>query len=275
MNKELSQRIIGAIVVTALAAIFIPMLFDEPVQDEAAPIVSQLPIPSGPTGASEEVSQPSPALPTEAGQPESVTETETTQAADDKKILSEDEQAAIESEGEEQEFSANPPEEAGDNETPQLDTGVVDETEPVAEAPPPVKPVQKESVKPVVKPLAKPQQTKPQPPKPVAKPPTTTAKPVITPVVPVTPTKTKPAATANSGGRWYIQAGSFSQKENALALSESLRKQGMPVKLETIQVSGKGTFYRLKVGPELDKSRALSMKSALDQQRIKTLLVAE
>ncbi len=275
MNKELSQRIIGAIVVTALAAIFIPMLFDEPVE-EAAPVVSQLPIPSGPTGASEEMTPPSPEPPVEAAQPESATATETTPAVDDKKILSEDEQAAIESEGEEQEFSANSPEEAGDNETPQLDTGVVDETEPVAETPPPVKPVQKESVKPVVKPLAKPQQVKPQQPKPVAKAPTpSVAKPVVAPVVPVTPAKTKPAATASSGGRWYIQAGSFSQKENALALSESLRKQGMPVKLETIQVSGKGTFYRLKVGPELDKNRALTMKSSLDQQRIKTLLIAE
>ncbi|WP_052700705.1 SPOR domain-containing protein [Methylocucumis oryzae] len=270
MNKELSQRIIGAIVVTALAAIFIPMLFDEPVE-EAAPVVSQLPIPSGPTGASEEMAQPSPEAPVEAGQPESVTTTETTPAADDKKILSEDEQAAIESEGEEQEFSANPAEEAGDNETPQLDTGVVDETEPpVAVTPPPAKPVQKEVVKPVAKP-----QVKPQPTKPVAKPSTTVAKPVVTPVAPVAPAKTKPAATASSGGRWYIQAGSFSQKENALALSESLRKQGMPVKLETIQVSGKGTFYRLKVGPELDKNRALTMKSTLDQQRIKTLLIAE
>lgn len=275
MNKELSQRIIGAIVVTALAAIFIPMLFDEPVE-EAAPVVSQLPIPSGPTGASEEMAQPSPEAPVEAGQPESVTATETTPAADDKKILSEDEQAAIESEGEEQEFSANPAEEAGDNETPQLDTGVVDETEPpVAVTPPPAKPVQKEVVKPVVKPSVKPpQQAKPVT-KPVAKPPTA-AKPVVAPVVPVVaPAKAKPAATASSGGRWYIQAGSFSQKENALALSESLRKQGMPVKLETIQVSGKGTFYRLKVGPELDKNRALTMKSTLDQQRIKTLLIAE
>ena len=33
MNQELKQRLIGAVVVTALAAIFIPMLFDDPVDN--------------------------------------------------------------------------------------------------------------------------------------------------------------------------------------------------------------------------------------------------
>ena len=31
MNEILKQRIVGAIVITALAAIFVPMLFDDPV----------------------------------------------------------------------------------------------------------------------------------------------------------------------------------------------------------------------------------------------------
>lgn len=33
MNEILKQRVVGAIVITALAAIFIPMLFDDPVAD--------------------------------------------------------------------------------------------------------------------------------------------------------------------------------------------------------------------------------------------------
>lgn len=33
MNEILKQRIVGAIVITALAAIFVPMLFDDPVSD--------------------------------------------------------------------------------------------------------------------------------------------------------------------------------------------------------------------------------------------------
>jgi DedD protein len=75
--------------------------------------------------------------------------------------------------------------------------------------------------------------------------------------------------------RWFLQAGSFSKKENAVMLTDSLRKQGFPVLLETIQVDGQGTFYRLKVGPELDKKRADSMKAKLDKQNIHSLLIAE
>jgi DedD protein len=47
MNQELTQRIIGAIVVTALAAIFIPMLFEDPV-DNSGQVVSELVIPEEP-----------------------------------------------------------------------------------------------------------------------------------------------------------------------------------------------------------------------------------
>jgi DedD protein len=45
--------------------------------------------------------------------------------------------------------------------------------------------------------------------------------------------------------------------------------------LETIQVPEKGTLYRLRVGPELDKKRAAAMKDKLTQQNIKSMLIAE
>ena len=48
MNEELRQRIIGAVVVTALAAIFVPMLFEDPV-DSQDQLVSTLPIPAEPS----------------------------------------------------------------------------------------------------------------------------------------------------------------------------------------------------------------------------------
>ena len=47
MNQELRQRLIGAVVVTALAAIFIPMLFDDPVEEKIQ-VVSELGIPQEP-----------------------------------------------------------------------------------------------------------------------------------------------------------------------------------------------------------------------------------
>ncbi len=48
MDQELKQRLIGAVVITALAAIFIPMLFDDPVQDEGK-FINELKIPEPPT----------------------------------------------------------------------------------------------------------------------------------------------------------------------------------------------------------------------------------
>ena len=74
--------------------------------------------------------------------------------------------------------------------------------------------------------------------------------------------------------RYYLQAGSFSRKDNAMVLLETLRKQGLPAQLETVQ-GDKGALYRLKVGPELSKKRAADMKSKLEKQKIKALLIAE
>jgi len=47
MNETLKQRIVGATVITALAAIFVPMLFDDPVS-EADNYTSELSLPQEP-----------------------------------------------------------------------------------------------------------------------------------------------------------------------------------------------------------------------------------
>lgn len=47
MDQELKQRLVGAIVITALAAIFVPMLFDDPV-DETGKRINELEIPPMP-----------------------------------------------------------------------------------------------------------------------------------------------------------------------------------------------------------------------------------
>ena len=43
MDQDLKQRLVGAVVITALAAIFVPMLFDDPI-DESGKLISQLKI---------------------------------------------------------------------------------------------------------------------------------------------------------------------------------------------------------------------------------------
>ncbi|WP_341325327.1 SPOR domain-containing protein [Methylotuvimicrobium sp. KM2] len=48
MDQELKQRLIGAVVITALAAIFVPMLFDDPIE-ESGELVNELALPEPPT----------------------------------------------------------------------------------------------------------------------------------------------------------------------------------------------------------------------------------
>ncbi|MDO9104666.1 MAG: SPOR domain-containing protein [Methylovulum sp.] len=274
MNQELRQRLIGAVVVTALAAIFIPMLFDDPV-DDSGQLVSELIIPEEPAVSVEEPEKKLPGSVADVSAShesmdmpmEDIKSDEGTDAS----VLSTDELEAEAPSEEEQEQALERPVdnkisglESGTR-APSLDTGIVEEEPGVA-----AKPVEKQLLR---KPVVLKTDTLAS-----AKIANKTVKPVVAnhPVEVMSVEKlAKPVKPNPQASRWYIQAGSFSKKENALALAENLRKQGMPVLLETIQVGGKGTFYRLKVGPELDKKRAAAMKSKLDQQNIKTMLVAE
>ncbi len=47
MDQDLKQRLVGAVVITSLAAIFVPMLFDDPI-DETGKMISELKIPDVP-----------------------------------------------------------------------------------------------------------------------------------------------------------------------------------------------------------------------------------
>ena len=47
MEQALKQRLVGAVVITSLAAIFVPMLFDDPI-DETGKLISELKLPDAP-----------------------------------------------------------------------------------------------------------------------------------------------------------------------------------------------------------------------------------
>jgi len=85
----------------------------------------------------------------------------------------------------------------------------------------------------------------------------------------------KPVKSGSELKRWYLQAGTFGKKENALSLLETLHKQGLPAMIEPINGAGNTTLYRIKVGPTLDKKRASEMKVKLDGQKIQSLMMSE
>lgn len=50
MDQNLKRRLVGAVVITSLAAIFVPMLFDDPI-DESGKMISELKIPDAPSNS--------------------------------------------------------------------------------------------------------------------------------------------------------------------------------------------------------------------------------
>lgn len=171
MDPDLKQRIIGAVVITALAAIFIPMLFDDPV-DDSGRTVSELVIPPAPG-----INQDSPVQPP----PGSVDA-----------VLSSAEDAALKS----------------------ARQGLG--------------------------------------------------------------TATGADARQPSFVRWVIQIGSFSERKNADSLRDRLKEQGFKAFVDSVEIPGKGTLYRVRVGPELDKPRAESIRDKIDAlNQIHSIVVSE
>ncbi|MDP3878213.1 MAG: SPOR domain-containing protein [Methylobacter sp.] len=265
MDHELKQRLIGAVVVTALCAIFIPMLFDDPV-DNSGQLVSELSIPA-PADSGTANKQ----LPTGADQVLKPIEEEPLSTD----TVATEEMAEPEASQLKPERSAGEPlyaESAGYD-----DSGEGDFAEPA-----PALPAKKPVVQAVV-PKTKPKAAEPlapavkKPPQPAkeaeaVKPPAAAKK-----IIEAIAEPKKPAVEAKAPAkleRWYIQLGSFSKKENAMSLWNSLHDQGLPVSLDTVKTD-KGATYRLRIGPELDKKKAAAMKSRLDKQNIDAILLAE
>ena len=238
MNQELKQRLIGAVVVTSLAAIFIPMIFDDPV-DNSGQMVSELAIPKTPISTGEESANK---LPANAAQ-----------------VLSNSDSDASPTIEEESELTASNSQSFDEP----VDDGPVMDSEETASTAKHDNPVSSLSTH-INKPIKTIKKAESLEPKQLA--------PVQTLAV---ETVIKPIKSSSDLKRWYLQAGTFSKKENALSLIELLHKQGLPTILEPINGAGNVTLYRIKVGPTLDKKRASEMKAKLDGQKIQSLLMSE
>jgi DedD protein len=283
MDHELKQRLIGAVVVTALAAIFIPMLFDDPV-DTSGKTVTELTIPQTPVDVEPAQNPPEnkaqvlnrPDIELDAAE---VNEENPGSVAGESPLNSGQPSApdSLGSSGvdniKNNAVEGSPSKQLDENAESGLDTGDVpgvdeqeDKQSTEAVGAVPGKNTEQDSGAPVKKPAPKSIDTE-------------QAKVRVTPPPSKAVEKIKPADKAQKDGaqksssklvRYSIQAGSFSKKENAQALVEKLRKQGM-----SASVVAKGDFFRVKIGPSLDKDKAKEMKAKLDKQNIKGLLIVE
>lgn len=295
MDQELRQRLVGAFVITALLAIFVPMLFDDDV-DQTGKNINQLTIPEVPAKAQEVEIMP---LPEKAEDVATVIPVEKPGvAANNASVLSEGEgdpvaapnkssltapaaSASVAAKtntavkagpGQTFEGDADVPQGLiAEDELPLKPTGKPVKALPAIAAPAAVvtaPTLQNNQVnaaaavaQPVVKPLVK-----PAAPAPVAAVNANVA-------APVAPAK-QAVATPEGATRWYLNAGSFTQRANATALQESLKHQGFAATVKDAQ-GERGPIYKVRIGPIQDKAKAQEVKNRLLQINVNTFVAAD
>ncbi|MEI6146009.1 MAG: SPOR domain-containing protein [Methylococcales bacterium] len=240
MNQELKQRLIGAVVVTSLAAIFIPMIFDDPV-DNSGQTVSELAIPAPPVNIVDEPANKVVASSVDVLNKQD-TETEATLNAEDGPELAANNEQAFDE-----------PVEDSPAMEPEVASSTTKHENTVSSL--------NSSINKPIKAIKKIENTEP--------------KQIVPAQSLAVESTSKPVKTSSGLKRWYLQAGTFSKKENALSLIELLHSQGLPTILEPITGPGNTALYRIKVGPTIDKKRASEMKAKLDAQKIQSLMMSE
>ncbi|WP_150049149.1 SPOR domain-containing protein [Methylomonas rhizoryzae] len=251
MDQELKQRLIGAAVITALAAIFVPMLFDDPV-DESGKIVNELKMPELPGKAQDVEIMPLPEKVEDVVQTPPAPEASVTEP---KPPVSDNESEEDAEEG----FAPRPQITANDTKPapPQKPSG-----EP---APRWVEPSEDDDVAPRPQPEAV---------KPAKLPPATENAKPAKPAIAEPIAKPAPVQVENAAVRWYLNAGTFGQKTNALALQDKLKQQGFAATLK--EVAGeKGTVYKVRIGPMLDKAKAQEVKAKLSRINVNSFVSGE
>jgi DedD protein len=269
MEQELKQRLIGAAVITALAAIFVPMLFDNPVND-AGKNISALKIPEVPAKVQDVEITPLPEKVEDV-----VAQPPAEEASKPATVL-------------------KAPAEETVIQTPQTKPQLIGkEPQPVAakhiKAPEPEPAPQEdddmaaaEAVRPIIKSPKLPAQPAPItqtmsaiPPAPPLK----TIKPMVkaqeAPLANNSAKSAEPAPVANeTGTRLYLNVGSYTQKAHAFAMQDNLKQQGFPTTVKEI-VTDKGPVFKVRVGPMLDKARVQAVKNKLTQININSFVTPD
>jgi DedD protein len=241
MDQELKQRLIGAAVITALATIFIPMLFDDPI-DESGKNISELKMPALPSKAQDVEIMPLPEKVEDVG---TLTSEQQPSAPTDNTFDEGDDEAAMEA----------PP--AKNLQITAKETAIT---------PPAAKWVEAEEDVPAAEPI-------PVKPEPVIAAKVQNAAKTTKPVV-SEPTSKPELAAKNAETRLYLNVGTFSQQANAVGLHDSLKEKGFAVSIKEI-TGEKGKAYKVRVGPMMNKATAQSMKSKLSQINVNSFVTGD
>lgn len=252
IDDKLKNRLAGTAVVTVLAIIFLPMLFDSPAEKKAQ-VVSELDIPRKP--------EVSPLLNT-AIVPDKAAEVVTKTKSEAK---ASDTSESVTDKAEKTDADS------GLENLPQDSESVAQEDESPA-------PAQKKSHKKTEEHEVV-AATEEKSEKPVKKP----SKAALPSLAETDSNKKETGKTlpnldsaAAEKHRWVIQVASLTDQAKANAFRDKLRSQGFPATVDSVWLEGKGRVYRLKVGPELDAEKAKAMKNEINQKNnVNSIAIAE
>ena len=104
----------------------------------------------------------------------------------------------------------------------------------------------------------------PHPPEAGAKAPKKAVSPAQDPVKKSSVAITSPPVVSHPTA-YIVQAGTFSDENNARNLAEKIKKRNLPVKVQTIETST-GKIYRVTVGPGFDHQKAEQVQKQLSEQ---------
>ncbi len=209
MDTVLKRRLTGAAVIIALAVIFVPMLLESPGTDN--PVKSEIKIPQKPSY--EIPNRLESQVVDDAGkQASSLKQQQTTVITPDSSLANQFPTASTAKTGQvEQTNQQQPPQQHNSN-------------EPSDKKQPEIKPTQARQ------PATKVVETSTKPVKPVKLP-------------------DKPPVLPGAGGTGFVaQIGSFTQRQNAMVLSDKLQASGYPAFVEEAD-TGSSMVYRVKLGP--------------------------
>lgn len=243
MQEGAKKRLAGAVVVVTLAVIFVPMLFED--ESLAPPPYVQGPLPPEPGFQDPFAFGAPPPTPADADgltaeealltPPEPMQEFETVGAVS---FEDDSEGVAFEPIQEPASPAVTPPR----------------ETRPATQ--PPTPRTQTPASKPAQLPRTAQQPTQTPPPKPAA--------PVSLPE--------PPRSRADGLPSWVVQVSSLGSPEAAGKLADKLKQAGFSAFVERAEVGGK-TYYRVRVGPDIDRTNAERTAEMLrKQQKLDTLI---
>lgn len=109
---------------------------------------------------------------------------------------------------------------------------------------------------------------------PATKPPGKPSSAAVTQSASPAPSTAAAKSAPTASGKWFVQAGSYSDLGNAQSVEQRIKSLGLPVFIGVVE-SSKGTFYRVRSGPFASREQADSARTKVQGSQIVASVVQD